>query len=204
MGFSLRELIGLTAYAGLLLAKVHWLSVILMLGSGAAWLFVMLIFGGYSLQLLFDSESRARSFRWILPLLLIFAAAYAFLLIESSFFDRLPYVGLYFTPTVEFALLLGLTTASLPVLFCLDSKKLELTEATLRTGYWSLFVGMFCAGTTFLIQAYAIETEAEFPDIYRIPAAISVTTAVITALLMTPKPATDSEDDANFAASPFD
>lgn len=204
MGFSLRELIGLTAYAGLLLAKVHWLSVTLMLGSAAAWLFVLVVFGVYSLQLLADGPSRSRCLRWLTPLLLIFATAYSLLVIESKCFERLPYTGLYFTPTIEFALLLGLAAASLPVLFCLDSKKLELTEDTLRTGYWALFVGMTTAGITFLVQAYGFKAEGEFPDVYRIPAALSVTASVLTALLMSPKPQTTSDDDEDFEASPFD
>ena len=204
MGFSIRELIGLTAYAGLLLAKVHWLSVILMLGSSAAWLFIVVIFGFYSLQLLVDVESRGRCLSWLLPLVLIATGGYSLILFEAMCFDRLPYVGLYFAPTVEFALLLGLASASLPVLFCLDSKRLSLTEHTLRTGYWALFLGMMSAGTTFLIQAHGFGSTAEFPDVYRIPAAISVTVAVLAALLMTPKQEHKKEEEDALESSPFD
>ena len=180
MNHSIRDIGILTAYSALMLSRNQTLNLMVIVASGAAFLLLSFIFGLSSIKKLFRLRVRQEGRRSFVPLAIIF-------LVWCLVFTMTPWCPILpFRPrlaelalSVGAAMLCGLLAATIPLMFNLDSRKMDLNDQTLWVGYWTLCAGMSSSGLTACVIMLTNRDTVSELDIIRLPSVIGMIASVL-------------------------
>lgn len=210
--YTIRDIGLLTAYCALILAPSALLVGAAIVASLASTLIIGFVFVPTTLGFFFSKPQKIHPLvafenatqRFGVPLLLLLGLPLGlpiFFHLGISFWNyfcwtiaadigwRLPVIKLHELPIPIIPMLVGVASASLPVLFILDSHRLHIGARMLRIGYWGMAAGMISAAIVFNLQFQMIEWRSlnESLDILRMPALAAICTAAIVCWLVAGK-----------------
>jgi hypothetical protein len=194
--YSVRDLSMLTAYSALMLAKNQAITIAVIVASVAAMILLVFVFGVSSLRLLFARRQESGSLRSFLPLAAIFASWTLLIAGAQELSKHSPCEP----STVALAMLSGLSSAAIPLMFSLSSRNCELNDETLWAGYWMMCVGMSTAGLVAMLMMQWNEGAVERSqfDSVRLPAIVGVSASVIAGWYLIAKMQVYGEADGEF------
>lgn len=180
MNHSVKDIGILTAYSALMLSSMESLSIILIIGSCAAFLLLLFIFGLSSIKKLIRPRRSNDGVRSFVPLAVI-------LILWLLIFMITPYFPIsvihprvtYFGSHVASAMFCGLSAATIPLMFNLDSQHMELNDETLWVGYWSACTGMIGSGLSACVMILIYKDAARDFGIIRFPSVIGMICSVL-------------------------